>query len=133
SNGPMLDAMAQRLGAVVAEVLHAPDTTEALERAFTSLLADCDLVLTVGGVSVGEKDLVKPTIEALGGTLDLWRVNMKPGKPVALASINDTPIVCLPGNPVSAFAVFTLLVSPLIRTMQGRQEAFPPVQYGGLS
>ncbi|HCP77829.1 MAG TPA: molybdopterin molybdenumtransferase MoeA, partial [Pusillimonas sp.] len=54
------------------------------------------------GVSVGEKDLVKPTIELLGGKLDLWKVAMKPGKPVALAKAKETPIVCLPGNPVSA-------------------------------
>ncbi|HEY9280352.1 MAG TPA: molybdopterin molybdotransferase MoeA, partial [Eoetvoesiella sp.] len=84
SNGPMLAAMAAQLGASVVHVLHAADTYEALQRAFATLLADCDLVLTVGGVSVGEKDLVKPAIEQLGGTLDLWKVNMKPGKPVAL-------------------------------------------------
>ncbi len=133
SNGPMLAAMADQLGADVVHVLHAADTFDALHQAFTTLLADCDLVLTVGGVSVGEKDLVKPAIEQLGGSLDLWRVNMKPGKPVALAYANDKPIVCLPGNPVSAFAVFTLLVSPLIRTMQGRSTCLPAVQYGTLS
>src|SRR5690606_27714955 len=61
-----------------------------------------------------------------------WRVCMKPGKPVALAHAKDKPIVCLPGNPVSAFAVFTLLVSPLIRRMQGRTDLLPLVQHGRL-
>src|SRR3546814_4391011 len=96
------------MGVHVAHALHALDTESSLEHAFNTLLADCDLVLTVGGVSVGEKDLVKPTIEKLGGKLDLWRVSMKPGKPVALASAGNKPIVCLPGNPGSAFAVFML-------------------------
>src|SRR3546814_900659 len=120
------------MGVHVAHALHALDTESSLEHAFNTLLADCDLVLTVGGVSVGEKDLVKPTIEKLGGKLDLWRVSMKPGKPVALASAGNKPIVCLPGNPGSAFAVFMLLVSPLIRTMQGRSRAIPMVQHGKL-
>jgi molybdopterin molybdotransferase len=132
SNGPMLAALGGSLNAAVIHVLHAADTFESLHKAFTTLLDDCDLVLTVGGVSVGEKDLVKPAIEQLGGTLDLWKVNMKPGKPVALAYAKDKPIVCLPGNPVSAFAVFTLLVSPLIRTMQGRTDVLPATQYGTL-
>lgn len=133
SNGPMLTAMAEEMGATVVHCLHAVDTSESLREAFATLLADCDLVITVGGVSVGEKDLVKPTIEELGGTLDLWRVCMKPGKPVALAQIGGKPVVCLPGNPVSAFVVFGLLVTPLLRTMQGRTQVIPDVQYGCLA
>lgn len=130
SNGPMLTAMLARQGAQVVHTLHAVDTPDAITEAFETLLTDCDLVLTVGGVSVGDKDLVKPTIEQLGGTLDLWRVNMKPGRPVALAHARNKPIVCLPGNPVSAFVVYTLLVSPLVRTMQGRSHVMPPMHYG---
>lgn len=133
SNGPMLASMVENMGAEAVHVLHALDTHESLQAAFATLLADCDLVLTVGGVSVGEKDLVKPTIEALGGTMDLWRVRMKPGKPVALAHAQGKPIVCLPGNPVSAFAVFAVLVSPLIRNMQGRAQVLPALQYGKLA
>lgn len=133
SNGPMLAALAQDMGVDVVHVLHALDTAASLDTAFTTLLRDCDLVITVGGVSVGEKDLVKPAIENLGGKLDLWRVCMKPGKPVALAQAAGKPIVCLPGNPVSAFAVFTLLVTPLIRHMQGRAQVIPAIQYGRLA
>ncbi len=133
SNGAMLASLVENMGASVAHVLHAMDTEASLQAAFSTLLPDCDLILTVGGVSVGEKDLVKPAIEQLGGALDLWRVCMKPGKPVALAHAQDTPIVCLPGNPVSAFAVFAVLVTPLIRTMQGRAQVLPGVQYGKLA
>ncbi|QYJ20518.1 molybdopterin molybdotransferase MoeA [Achromobacter sp. ES-001] len=127
SNGPMLAALARGLGAVPVDVLHARDTEEDLLAAFKTLLADCDLVLSVGGVSVGERDLVKPALATLGGELSLWKVRMKPGKPVALAQINGKPVVSLPGNPVSAYAVFAMLVSPLVRRMQGREEIFPPV------
>ncbi|MYN14918.1 molybdopterin molybdenumtransferase MoeA [Pusillimonas sp. TS35] len=133
SNSPMLAALAAGLGAQVVHTLHAADTASALDDAFQTLLRDCDLILTVGGVSVGEKDLVKPTIEQLGGTLDMWRVRMKPGKPVAFARIQGKPVVCLPGNPVSAFAVFTLLVTPLVRAMQGRADTLPPVGFGTLA
>ena len=132
SNGAMLATLVSGIGATVVHQLHAADTHESIESAFKTLLQDCDLVLTVGGVSVGEKDLVKPTIELLGGKLDLWKVAMKPGKPVALAKAKETPIVCLPGNPVSAFVVCALLVSPLIRAMQGRSETRPRVMYGRL-
>ena len=127
SNGPMLAALVRGMAAEPALVLHARDTEEDLRGAFKTLLAECDLVLSVGGVSVGERDLVKPALAALGGELSLWKVRMKPGKPVALAMIGDKPVVSLPGNPVSAYAVFALLVSPLVRRMQGREELFPPV------
>lgn len=127
SNGPMLAALVRGLGALPVHVLHARDTEADLVAAFTTLLADCDLVLSVGGVSVGERDLVKPALASLGGELSLWKVRMKPGKPVALAQIGGKPIVSLPGNPVSAYAVFAMLVSPLARRMQGRDEIFPPI------
>ncbi|MDQ6214291.1 molybdopterin molybdotransferase MoeA [Achromobacter insolitus] len=127
SNGPMLAALARGMGALPVHVLHARDTEADLLAAFKTLLADCDLVLSVGGVSVGERDLVKPALAALGGELSLWKVRMKPGKPVALAQIDGKPVVGLPGNPVSAYAVYTLLVTPLIRRIQGRDALFPPI------
>ncbi|CAM3789989.1 gephyrin-like molybdotransferase Glp [Castellaniella denitrificans] len=130
SNAPMLASLCGGLGATAPMLRHARDDAQATRRALAELNEACDLVLSVGGASVGEKDLVKPAIEALGGTLDLWRVRMKPGKPVALAELNGRPVVCLPGNPVSAFAVFTLLVSPLIRGLQGRRDVLPPVRRG---
>ncbi|MVW79519.1 molybdopterin molybdotransferase MoeA [Bordetella sp. 02P26C-1] len=126
-NGPMLAALVQKTGAQVIHVLHARDNEADLRTAIQTILADCDLLLSIGGVSVGEKDLVKPVLESLGGQLSLWKVRMKPGKPVALAHIDGKPIVCLPGNPVSVYAVYTMLVSPLVRRMQGRANLFPQV------
>ncbi|HEY0293814.1 MAG TPA: gephyrin-like molybdotransferase Glp [Bordetella sp.] len=127
SNGPMLAALAQGLGADVVRVLHARDDMADLQAALRTLQSSCDLVVSVGGVSVGDHDLVKPAIESLGGELALWKVRMKPGKPVAMARLDSKLIVCLPGNPVSAYAVFTVLVSPMIRRMQGRAQVYPPV------
>ena len=126
-NGPMLAALVQKTGAQAIHVLHARDNEPDLRAAVKTILADCDLLLSIGGVSVGEKDLVKPVLESLGGELALWRVRMKPGKPVALAHIDGKPIVCLPGNPVSVYAVYAMLVSPLVRRMQGRTVVFPPL------
>jgi len=130
ANGFMLAALLEGMGAVVRHMLHAADAQKDLQAAFDRLAQDCDLILSIGGVSVGEKDLVKPAIASLGGTLDWWRVNMKPGKPVALADLRGKPLVCLPGNPVSSFVVTTLLVSPLVRTLQGRAHVFPQVYAG---
>lgn len=132
SNAPMLQGQLQALGVAQVRAVHAADTLEAIRDALQSLLADCDLVLTVGGVSVGEKDLVKPAIESIGGQLDLWKVRMKPGKPLALAYVQDKPLVCLPGNPVSSYAVFSLMVSPLVRRLQGRHDTLPTVRWGVL-
>ncbi|WP_066459272.1 molybdopterin molybdotransferase MoeA [Castellaniella caeni] len=130
SNGPMLASLCRELGVADTLLRHARDTPQETETALAELVERCDLVLSVGGASVGEKDLVKPAIEALGGTLDLWRVRMKPGKPVALAELKGRPVVCLPGNPVSAFVVFSLLVSPLIRGLQGCRQVLPPTRRG---
>jgi len=125
SNAPMLTALFHTLGAQVEHVLHAMDDMDATREALNTLFADCDLVISVGGVSVGEKDLVKPALEALGASLDFWKVRMKPGKPVALSSVNNVPVICLPGNPVSAYTVLAVLVSPLIRKLQGRRQCLP--------
>lgn len=127
SNGPMLAALIEGIGATTSAVVHATDDAESLRDALSGLAQCSDLVLSAGGASVGDRDLVKPVLESLGGELALWKVRMKPGKPVALGSVQGTPVVCLPGNPVSVFAVFTVLVSPMIRRMQGRRVIRPAV------
>lgn len=127
SNGPLLASLIEGMGAQVSQVVHARDDAEQLRDALSALAACSDLVLSAGGVSVGERDLVKPALESLGGELALWKVRMKPGKPVALGAVAGTPVVCLPGNPVSVFAVFTVLLSPMIRHMQGRAQTHPVV------
>ena len=92
-------------------------TKAALERASK----EADLVLTSGGVSVGEEDHVKDAILALG-SLDLWKLNIKPGKPLAFGWLGEVPFIGLPGNPVSAYVTFLLVAAPLIRKMQGRSD-----------
>lgn len=94
------------------------DTIEAMEKAANL----ADVVITTGGVSVGEEDHIKPAIEQLG-KLDMWKVKMKPGKPLAYGYINQTPFIGLPGNPVSAFATFKLFATPYLQTMQGQTNA----------
>jgi len=125
SNAPMLAALVQGMGATAARTLHAGDSDAAIAHALRELHAHCDLILTTGGASVGEKDRVRPALSALGAAFVLTGVRMKPGKPVALAQWGRTPVVVLPGNPGAVLASFALLVSPLIRCLQGRADRLP--------
>jgi molybdopterin molybdotransferase len=84
-------------------------------------------VLSIGGISVGERDLVKAALQSLGGVLELSHVKMKPGKPISHIQLNGRPVLCLPGNPGAVFLTFSLMVSPLIRRMQGRFVIFPRI------
>jgi molybdopterin molybdotransferase len=103
----------------------APDTLEATcEKIRAGLNAD-HLVIT-GGVSVGDRDFVKAAIEKLGGTITFWKVNMKPGKPLAFAMLEGKPIFALPGNPVAAMVSFELFVRPSILKAMGHQRIFRP-------
>ncbi|HEY1228646.1 MAG TPA: molybdopterin-binding protein, partial [Ramlibacter sp.] len=79
-----------------------------------------DLILTSGGVSVGEEDHVKPAVQQLG-TLDLWQIAIKPGKPFAYGRVDEAHFIGLPGNPVSSFVTFLLLVRPFLLRLQGAQ------------
>lgn len=98
------------------------DTEEETRRALETAFAECDAIVTTGGVSVGERDFVKPALTLLGGTTDFWRVNMKPGKPFVLGRYRDKLLFGLPGNPVSAFVTFLVLARPAILKMQGAAE-----------
>lgn len=103
----------------------APDNPEAIRHLFRQAAMECDLLISSGGVSVGDYDFVKPVIEELG-TLHLWRVNVKPGKPLAFGYVLDKPILGLPGNPVSALITFELFVRPAIRLMLGSPTLMRP-------
>ena len=127
SNGTLLRAALAGLGCEVVAVSHAPDDLRATREALADLASRADLVVSAGGVSVGERDLIKPALRELGGDLDLWKVRMKPGKPVALGRVGSVPVLGLPGNPVSAYVVLAVLASPMIRYMQGRTETRPRV------
>lgn len=101
------------------------DTAEATARALLDAAARADCVITTGGVSVGEEDHVKRQIERLG-RLELWKLAIKPGKPLAFGSIGDTPFIGLPGNPTSVFVTFCLIARPFLLKLQGAVEAEPP-------
>jgi molybdopterin molybdotransferase len=115
----MLQAAVSRSGGV-AESSHALDDPIQLRRTMEKAFAVSDLVVIVGGVSVGERDFVKEVLAELGVTLDFWRVKLKPGKPFLFGRHpNGTPVFGLPGNPVSAFVTFSIFVAPVIRRLLG--------------
>jgi molybdopterin molybdotransferase len=120
SNGPALAAAVEEAGGVVVQRLHAGDTPEAVAQAFAAL-AGCDLILSSGGVSVGDHDHVKAVLEAQG-TLNFWRIAIKPGKPLAFGKLGDALFFGLPGNPVSSLVTFELFVRPVLRKLAGHQR-----------
>jgi molybdopterin molybdotransferase len=123
SNGLMLAALADAARAEVVRIGPVRDTAEATRQALEQAVADADLVLTSGGVSVGEHDHVRPALEALSGGLSFWRVAMKPGKPLTWGvhqrGARRVGLLGLPGNPVSSFVCFHLFAAPLLRALQG--------------
>ena len=132
SNRALLSPLVTNAGGIPKVFPIVPDTlTEtrsALERAF----AETDLVITSGGVSVGEMDFVKAAFESLGGELQFWKVAIRPGKPFVFGRWGEKFLFGLPGNPVSAFVTFLLLVRPALRRWQGAREAGLPAQMGFL-
>ena len=124
SNSYLLEAAAKRAGAEPRRLGVARDTVESLREKFSEAMR-YDLILTSGGVSVGDFDLVK-TIMQEQGDINFWRINMRPGKPVAFGRIGNVPLLGLPGNPVSSAVTFELFARPVIRKMQGQTRLFRP-------
>ncbi len=118
SNSHMLAALVRRAGGVPVRLPLCGDDPVRLRQAISEA-ARADVVVSTGGVSVGAHDHVKEVVASLGGDLQGWRVDMKPGKPVAFARIGTTPFLGLPGNPVSSFVAFWLFVRPVLRALQG--------------
>jgi molybdopterin molybdotransferase len=123
SNRFFLRALLQRLGCEVRDLGIVPDRREATLQALRTAAETADLILTSGGVSVGEEDHIKPAVQALG-ELALWQIAMKPGKPFAYGSIARASdgrchFIGLPGNPVSSFVTFLVLVRPFLLSLQG--------------
>ncbi|MEO6291193.1 MAG: gephyrin-like molybdotransferase Glp, partial [Burkholderiaceae bacterium] len=131
SNRFFLRALLQRLGCVVTDLGIVPDNLEATKTALREAAQGHDLILTSGGVSVGEEDHIKPAVQALG-ELNLWQIAIKPGKPFAYGKVNNAAVtggtggaahfIGLPGNPVSSFVTFLLLVRPFLLKLQGVQD-----------
>lgn len=124
SNRYTLRALLQAAGCEVQDLGIVPDRLDATRDALRRAAAGSDLILSSGGVSVGEEDHLKPAVEA-EGELGLWQISMKPGKPLAFGRVARAVFVGLPGNPVSSFVTFLLAVAPVLRTMQGMEAAFP--------
>jgi molybdopterin molybdotransferase len=100
-----------------------PDRREVLEQTFRAI--EADLLVTSGGASVGDHDLVRPALEAAGATIDFWRVALRPGKPMMAGRLGDTMVLGLPGNPVSAFVTALLFVRPLVAHLAGATDPLP--------
>ena len=126
SNGVALRAMAERAGASGRVAPIVPDDRAATERALAVALEGTDVLVTVGGVSVGDHDWVRPALEGTGVALDFWKVAIKPGKPLVLGRRGRTIVVGLPGNPASAMITFALFGVPLLRAMQGDRAPVAP-------
>jgi molybdopterin molybdotransferase len=121
SNSILLQALLGKCGVPEAEIQHCPDEAESIEAALRKGIAG-DVVIVIGGVSVGARDLVKPALKAVGAETDLWRVLVKPGKPFLFGRAGQCSIFGLPGNPVSAFVTFLLFVRPAILRLMGAAD-----------
>jgi len=124
SNRIMLAALLRRLGAVVNDFGILPDDQAILAERLAEGAADNDLILTSGGVSLGEEDHVKAAVEAKGQMV-FWRLAIKPGRPLAMGVVQGTPLVGLPGNPSAAYVTFVMFVRPLLAHLAGASPQPP--------
>ncbi len=123
SNRAMLAAMLADLPIDIVDLGILPDDLVTLRDAFAGVAAD--LIVTTGGASVGDHDLVRPALEAAGGAIDFWRIALRPGKPMMAGRIGAALVLGLPGNPVSAFVTATLFVRPVIAHLAGARDPLP--------
>jgi len=124
SNGAMLAAMAAPHTSSIVRLGPVPDRLDAMLAALEKA-ADVDVIVTSGGVSVGDHDLVRPALEQWGAEIDFWRVAMRPGKPLLVARRGRQWVLGLPGNPVSSYVTAFLFLLPLLRALGGASEPLP--------
>jgi molybdopterin molybdotransferase len=124
SNRFTLNGLAQVFGCEVRDYGIVPDTLEATRAVLRRAAAECDIIVTSGGVSVGDADFVKPAVEAEGSLL-MWKIAMKPGRPLAFGKVGNAAFIGLPGNPVSSFVTFLIFVRPFLLKTQGIAEVAP--------
>ncbi|NNM72226.1 molybdopterin molybdotransferase MoeA [Enterovirga aerilata] len=128
ANRPMLAALLRRSGCTVSDLGIVPDRREAMHAALTEAAACHDLILTSGGVSTGEEDHVRATVES-AGALTFWRIGIKPGRPVAMGVVAGSAFMGLPGNPAAAFVTFAFLGRALVARLAGEEFRAPePVE-----
>ena len=126
SNGAMLAALLGGLPIDVIDLGIVPDDSDALAEVFARA-NEWDILVTSGGASVGDHDLVRPALVAAGAVVDFWKVAMRPGKPLMAGRLGDCVVLGLPGNPVSAFVTATLFLKPLIAHLSGASEPCSPL------
>ncbi|RDE06375.1 gephyrin-like molybdotransferase Glp [Sphingomonas aracearum] len=124
TNGLMLAAMLATLPVDVIDLGILPDRLDALTAAFRAV--EADVLVTTGGASVGDHDLVRPALTAAGAAMDFWKVALRPGKPMMAGQLGKTVVLGLPGNPVSAFVTAALFLKPLIAALSGASMPLPP-------
>lgn len=124
SNRYTLYGMLTQLGVELIDMGVISDDRTAIENAFTDAASLADVVITSGGVSVGEADYVKETLDKLG-EINFWKISMKPGKPLAFGKVDNAVFIGLPGNPVSVMATFYQFALPAMRRMTGQEEIEP--------
>lgn len=124
SNSAMLLALMSEVGAQVRDCGIIPDRAEALAEALARVGAP-DVLVTIGGASVGDHDLVHAALTAAGARLDFWKLAMRPGKPIMAGRLGSTTVVGLPGNPVAAYVGALLFVVPLLRRLMGERQTVP--------
>ena len=124
SNRFSLTGLVQQLGLELVDLGSIEDTREATERALADAAKQVDCIITSGAVSVGEEDHIKPAVEALG-RISLWKLAIKPGKPLAFGDVAGVPFIGLPGNPVSALLCFQVLARPVLLKLQGCGNGLP--------
>jgi molybdopterin molybdotransferase len=124
SNGPMLAALASLVPCLISPLGPVPDDLGALANALDAA-AQADVIVTSGGASVGDHDLIRPAVEAWGAQLDFWRIAIKPGKPLLVARKGHQIVLGLPGNPVSSYVTAFLFLLPLLRALSGAGAALP--------
>jgi molybdopterin molybdotransferase len=127
SNSPMLHAMLSNLPCKITDAGIIADRLTDLETSLSTLASTTDIIVTTGGASVGDHDLVQAALRNIGADMDFWKVAMRPGKPVMAGKIGDTIVLGLPGNPTSAFVTAFLFLLPLIRHMAGSLSPLPEI------
>lgn len=125
SNGAMLAGLVSEIPCETRYIGPVPDSLPALHDAFRRT-GDSDVIVTSGGASVGDHDLIRPALEEWGARIDFWRVAIKPGKPLLVARRGKQIILGLPGNPISSYATAFLFLLPLLRHMSGAHASLPP-------
>ena len=133
SNSPMLSALLASEPAAVSLPHHVRDDRAILAKVLRDLSRRHDVIITVGGASVGDHDHVRGALQDAGGQIDFWKIAMRPGKPLIAGTIGDAVLLGLPGNPSSAFVTATLFLLPLVRHLAGARDPLPAIYQAPLA